>query len=301
MSLTGAASWTRCSTRSDQDAVIRSALIQLRSGTDVARNVAAASALIREAAGQGANFVSTPEMTNILEPDRPRLRALARPEAEDAGVAAFAALSQELGLWLNIGSLALKGDGDKLLNRSLLFAPDGSIAARYDKIHLFDVDLPTGESLRESHAYEAGGRAVLAETPLGPIGLTICYDMRFPHLYRGLAKAGAKLFTVPSAFTVPTGQAHWHVLLRARAIETGSFVLAAAQGGRHESGRETYGHSLVVSPWGEVLAEAGTEPGIIIADLDLAQADLARARIPALAHDRPMPLTILKPDGVIVT
>ena len=262
----------------------------------MARNVAEASALIREAAGQGASFVATPEMTNILEPDRPRLRSLAKPEREDASVAAFSVLAQELGLWLNIGSLALQGPGEKLVNRSLLFTPDGGIAARYDKIHLFDVDLPTGESLRESHAYDGGAEAVLVETPLGAIGLTICYDMRFPHLYRALAKAGAKLFTVPSAFTVPTGQAHWHVLLRARAIETGSFVLAAAQGGRHESGRETYGHSLIVSPWGEVLAEAGTEPGIVIADIDLAQADLARARIPALVHDRPMSLTVLKPD-----
>lgn len=276
--------------------MIRAALIQLRSGTDMARNLAEASALIREAAAQGADVVCTPEMTNILEPDRPRLRSLARPEAEDEGVAAFSALAAELGLWLNIGSLALKGAGEKLVNRSLLFAPDGAIAARYDKIHLFDVDLPTGESLRESHAYEGGTAAVLVETPLAPIGLTICYDMRFPHLYRALAKAGARLFTLPSAFTVPTGQAHWHVLLRARAIETGSFVLAAAQGGRHDSGRETYGHSLIVAPWGEVLAEAGTEPGIVIADLDLAQADLARARIPALVHDRSVDLTVLKPD-----
>ena len=262
----------------------------------MARNAAEASALIREAAGQGASFVATPEMTNILEPDRPRLRSLAKPEREDASVAAFSVLAQELGLWLSIGSLALQGPGEKLVNRSLLFTPDGGIAARYDKIHLFDVDLPTGESLRESHAYDGGAEAVLVETPLGAIGLTICYDMRFPHLYRALAKSGAKLFTVPSAFTVPTGQAHWHVLLRARAIETGSFVLAAAQGGRHESGRETYGHSLIVSPWGDVLAEAGTEPGIVIADIDLVQADLARARIPALVHDRSMSLTVLKPD-----
>ncbi|MCA3554996.1 MAG: carbon-nitrogen hydrolase family protein [Aestuariivirga sp.] len=265
------------------------------------RNVAEASALIREAVGRGASFVSTPEMTNIIEPDRARLRSLARAEAEDAGVSAFSELARELGLWLNIGSLALKGPGDKLLNRSLLFAPDGSIAARYDKIHLFDADLPSGESLRESHAYDAGRNAVLVETPLGAIGLTICYDVRFPHLYRALAQAGAKLFTVPSAFTVPTGQAHWHVLLRARAIETGSFVLAAAQGGRHPSGRETYGHSLIVSPWGEVLAEAGSEPGIVMADLEPAQADLARARIPALEHDRAIGLTVLKPGCVIVT
>ncbi len=267
----------------------------------MARNVAEAAALIREAAAQGADFITTPEMTNILEPDRPRLRSLARPEAEDASVAAFSALARELGLWLNIGSLALRGDAEKLVNRSLLFAPDGSIAARYDKIHLFDVDLPTGESLRESHAYAGGAEAVLVETPKGPIGLTICYDMRFAHLYRMLAQAGAKLFTVPSAFTVPTGQAHWHVLLRARAIETGSFVLAAAQGGTHESGRQTYGHSLIVSPWGEVLAEAGIEPGIVIADIDLAQADVARARIPSLLHDRAVTLTALKAGSAIVT
>ena len=281
--------------------MIRAALIQLRSGTDMARNLAEASALIREAAAQGADVVCTPEMTNILEPDRPRLRSLARPEAEDEGVAAFSALAAELGLWLNIGSLALKGAGEKLVNRSLLFAPDGAIAARYDKIHLFDVDLPTGESLRESHAYEGGTAAVLVETPLAPIGLTICYDMRFPHLYRALAKAGARLFTVPSAFTVPTGQAHWHVLLRARAIETGSFVLAAAQGGLHESGRETFGHSLIVSPWGDVLAEAGTEPGIVAADIDLAAADQARARIPAWQHDRAAAVEILKPAALLAT
>jgi len=281
--------------------VIRAALIQMRSGRDMARNAEDASVLVRDAAGQGAALICTPEMTNILEPDRPRLRSLVKPETEDDSVAAFIALARELRIWLNIGSLALKGPGEKLVNRSLLIAPDGSIAARYDKIHLFDVDLPTGESLRESHAYQAGTAAVLAETPLCPIGLTICYDMRFPHLYRALAQSGAKLFTVPSAFTVPTGQAHWHVLLRARAIETGSFVLAAAQGGKHESGRETYGHSLIVSPWGEVLAEAGTEPGIVMADLDLALADVARARIPALAHDRPMDLTVLKPDRAIVT
>jgi predicted amidohydrolase len=281
--------------------VIRAALVQMCSGCDMARNVQDASELIREAAASGAELVSTPEMTNILEPDRPRLRALARSEAEDESVRRFAALAGTLGIWLNIGSLALRGEAQKLVNRSFLFAPDGSIAARYDKIHLFDVDLPNGESLRESHAYDAGSTAVLAETPLGPLGLTICYDMRFPYLYRTLAKAGARLFTVPSAFTVPTGKAHWHVLLRARAIETGSFVLAAAQGGTHESGRETYGHSLIVSPWGEVMGEAGTEPCVLAAEIDLAEADLARARIPALSHDREVSLAILKPVSGIAT
>lgn len=281
--------------------MIRAALIQMRSGRDMARNAADASEMIRAAKAAGAQFVSTPEMTNILEPDRPRLKALAKPEAEDESVAVFSAIARELALWLNIGSLALRGTGEKLLNRSLLFAPDGSIAARYDKIHLFDVDLPTGESLRESHAYEGGSSAVLAETGVGPLGLTICYDMRFPHLYRALAKAGAKLFTVPSAFTVPTGQAHWHVLLRARAIETGSFVLAAAQGGQHESGRQTYGHSLIVSPWGEVLAEAGTEPQVLLADIDLALAGHARARIPALGDDRAAHVEFLKPAAAVAT
>lgn len=265
---------------------MRAALVQMCSGRDMDRNFAAAAEMIREAKAQGAEFVSTPEMTNILEPDRPRLRSLARPEGEDRNVAGFSELARELGLWLNVGSLALKGEGETLVNRSLLFAPDGSVAARYDKIHLFDVDLPTGESLRESAAYAGGGQAVAVETGFGKLGLTICYDIRFPHLYRALAKAGAWAFTVPSAFTVPTGEAHWHVLLRARAIETGSYVLAAAQGGTHESGRQTYGHSLVVSPWGEVLAEGGTEPGVLLADLDPAASAKARQRIPALAHDR---------------
>lgn len=265
------------------------------------RNLADASALIREAKAGGAVFVSTPEMTNILEPDRPRLRSLVKHEQEDECVAGFSALSKELGLWLNIGSLALKGDGEKLLNRSLLFAPDGTIAAHYDKIHLFDVELPTGETLRESNAYEGGLQAVLAATPLASVGMTICYDMRFPHLYRGLAQAGAAVFTVPSAFTVPTGQAHWHVLLRARAIETGAFVLAAAQGGTHESGRETYGHSLIVSPWGEVLAEGGMDPEVLIVDIDLEQVAQARRRIPALTHDRSFTLDNLKPVTAVAT
>ena len=281
--------------------MIRAALVQMRSGRDMARNFSDAAGFIRDAAGRGAVLVATPEMTNIIEPDRPRLGALARPEEEDLSVAGFSQLAGELGIWLNVGSLALKGAGGKLINRSLLFAPDGTLKARYDKIHLFDVDLPTGESLRESHAYDGGNVAVMAETPVAPIGLSICYDMRFPHLYRALATAGAKLFTVPSAFTVPTGQAHWHVLLRARAIETGSFVLAAAQGGLHESGRETYGHSLIVSPWGVVLAEGGMEPGVLTAELDLAAADQARARIPALRNDRAAGVQILKPAAAIAT
>ncbi|RPH70336.1 MAG: carbon-nitrogen hydrolase family protein [Hyphomicrobiales bacterium] len=260
----------------------------------MARNLADAAGLIRQAAGQGAALVATPEMTNILEPDRPRLRGLAKVQAEDESVAGFSALAVELRIWLNIGSLALMGDDGTLINRSLLFDPAGTLRAYYDKIHLFDVDLPTGESLRESHAYSGGSRAVVLEAPGYRLGLTICYDVRFPGLYRHLAQAGAEVITVPSAFTVPTGEAHWHVLLRARAIETGSFVLAAAQAGRHESGRETYGHSLAAAPWGEVLAEAGQDPCAVVVDLDLAQVTAARRRIPALAYDRPVLLENLK-------
>ena len=258
----------------------------MRAGTGMARNLADASEMIAAARASGAEFVGTPEMSNILEPDRARLRSLVKPEARDASVAGYSSLASKLGIWLNIGSLALQGAGGRLVNRSLLFAPDGRIAARYDKIHLFDVDLPNGESIRESNAYDGGAAAGVTPLPWGGLGLTICYDVRFPALYRALAQRGASLITVPSAFTVPTGEAHWHVLLRARAIETGSFVLAAAQGGRHESGRQTFGHSLIVSPWGDVLAEAGREPGIILAEIDMGEAALARARIPALTLDR---------------
>jgi deaminated glutathione amidase len=280
--------------------ILRAAMVQLCAGRDMTRNVAAASALIRAAAAGGARFVTTPEMTNILEPDRSRLRGLARPMDQDASVAAFSALAADCGIWLNIGSVALQGPADTLVNRSLLFAPDGRLLAHYDKIHLFDVDLPTGEQLRESHAYAPGDRGVLAEADGCRLGLTICYDLRFPSLFRALAQAGAKVFTIPSAFTVPTGTAHWHVLLRARAIETGTFVLAAAQGGSHESGRETFGHSLAVAPWGEVLTEADTEPCLIPVDLDLGRGDLARSRIPAVAHDRRFRLVNLKErDGVV--
>lgn len=274
--------------------ILRAGLVQLRSGRDMARNLADTAELIRQAAGQGAALVATPEMTNILEPDRPRLRGLAKLQSEDESVAGFSALAAELGIWLNIGSLALMGDDGSLINRSLLFDPAGTLRAHYDKIHLFDVDLPTGESLRESQAYRGGSRAVVLDAARWRLGLTICYDVRFPGLFRQLAKAGAEVITVPSAFTVPTGEAHWHVLLRARAIETGCFILAAAQGGRHESRRETFGHSLAVGPWGGVLAEAGQDPCAIVVDLDLAEVAAARRRIPALTHDRPFALQNLK-------
>lgn len=276
----------------------RAGLIQTCAGRDMARNLGTVSDMIRDAQARGAEFVSTPEMTNIIETDRPRLRALARPESEDLSVAAFGALARELGLWLHVGSLALKGDGQRLVNRSLLFSPDGRIVARYDKLHLFDVDLPDGTAIRESASFAGGASACVARLPWGLAGLTTCYDVRFPALYRSLAEAGAEFFMVPSAFTVPTGEAHWHVLLRARAIETGSHVLAAAQGGVHECGRETYGHSLAVSPWGDIVAEAGTGPQVLVFDVDQSAAHGARRRIPALAHSRSFSL---KKDPRIAT
>jgi predicted amidohydrolase len=256
----------------------------------MARNIAECSELIRDAAARGAQLVLTPEMTNIIEPDRPRLKSLVKPEGEDESVAAFSDLARELNLWLLAGSFALKGTNGSLVNRSLLFAPNGECVARYDKIHLFDVDLPTGERIRESEAYAGGGEAPVVPVPWGGLGLTICYDVRFPSLYRQLAQRGADFLSVPSAFTVPTGGAHWEVLLRARAIETGAYVLAPAQTGTHDSGRRTYGHSLAISPWGEILADGGTEVGIVLATLDPRAVADARAKIPAWRSSEAYPL-----------
>lgn len=222
-----------------------------------------------------------------MAPDGGAKLAQSYEEARDPALPAFAALAEELGIWLLVGSLAIKVSETKTANRSFLVDPKGRIAARYDKIHLFDVDLPSGEKYRESNTVAGGNRAVTADLPWGKIGLTICYDVRFPQLYRALAKNGAFLLTVPSAFTDTTGKAHWHVLLRARAIENGAFVMAPAQGGTHANGRKTFGHSLIIAPWGEVLAEGGTEPGVILADIDTAAAADARARVPNLQHDRP--------------
>ncbi len=266
----------------------KAACVQMRSTDDPAQNVAAASVLIREAAGQGASFVATPENTTLMAPDGGAKFEKSFTQESDPALPAFRALAEDLGIWLLIGSLAIKVDDPrKTANRSFLIDPKGQIAAQYDKIHLFDVDLPSGEKYRESNTVAGGHRAVLADTPWGKMGLTICYDLRFPQLYRGLAQAGAFLLTVPSAFTETTGKAHWHTLLRARAIENGAFVVAPAQGGLHANGRRTYGHSLIVAPWGEVLAEAGTEPGIIVAEIDPERVSDARARVPSLRHDRP--------------
>jgi deaminated glutathione amidase len=266
----------------------RVGLVQMCTGRDVDRNLADAGTLIREAAAKGAQYVQTPEITTLMEMDRTRLFAAIRPDEANPAATFFAALARELGIWLHVGSMAVLLGNGKIANRSFLFTPAGEIEARFDKIHMFDVELPGGESYRESKNYQAGDAAVLADLPWGTLGLTVCYDLRFPHLYRALAQAGADFLAIPSAFTRKTGEAHWHVLLRARAVETGCFVFAAAQAGRHESGRETYGHSLVVSPWGEVIAEAdGIHPAVIIADVDSGQVAEARRRIPSLQHDRP--------------
>ena len=230
--------------------------------------------------------MQTPEITTLMELDRTRLFAAVRPQQGNAAIAHFGALARELGIWLHVGSMAILVGNGKIANRSFLISPAGEVEARCDKIHMFDVQLPDGESYRESKNYAAGDRAVLAQLPWGTLGLTVCYDLRFPHLYRALAKAGADFLAIPSAFTRQTGAAHWHVLMRARAIENGCFVFAAAQAGKHESGRETYGHSLIVAPWGEVIADAGKDVGVVVADVRSADVAAARQRIPSLRHDR---------------
>ncbi|MEL6599461.1 MAG: carbon-nitrogen hydrolase family protein [Pseudomonadota bacterium] len=270
---------------------MRTALVQLTSSDDPAANLVATESLIREAAADGATFVLTPEVTNCVSTSRSRQMDVLRTEEEDATLAALRDLAAELGVNLLIGSLALKlADEPRFVNRSFLIDPAGRIAARYDKIHMFDVTLAEGESYRESAGYRPGSQAVRAQVGDAALGMTICYDMRFPALYRELAQAGAQILTAPSAFTVPTGEAHWHVLLRARAIETGCFVLAPAQCGSHPAvagkERRTYGHSLAVDPWGRVMADGGDVPGLTLVDIDLAEVATARAKIPSLDHDR---------------
>jgi predicted amidohydrolase len=264
----------------------RAGLVQLRSGRNVEANLATAERLVRAAARGGASYIQTPENSAVMELEPERLFAAIQTEPESIALSRFRWLAAELGIWLHIGSLAVKLGPELVANRSFLIAPSGEIAARYDKLHLFDVDLAGGESYRESRLFRSGDKAVVADLPFGRLGLSICYDLRFPALYRALAMAGAGIIAIPSAFTKQTGEAHWSVLLRARAIETGAFVLAAAQGGAHENGRSTYGHSMVVSPWGEVLAEAGEDPGVIFAEINLDESAAARARIPSLQHGR---------------
>jgi len=265
----------------------KAALVQTCTSRDVERNLAEIGAMIREAAGAGAQYVQTPEVTTVLETDRARMPEVIHPEAGNRALEAYAVLARELGIWLHIGSMAVATDGPRYANRAFLFTPKGDIAARYDKIHMFDVQIGAGQTYQESKRYAPGSEAVLAELPWARLGITICYDMRFPALYRALAKAGAEVIAVPSSFTVPTGKAHWHALLRARAIETQCFVLAAAQAGDHECGRQTYGHSIAISPWGEILAEAdGTTTGFILADIALEAVADARRRVPSLDNDR---------------
>jgi deaminated glutathione amidase len=267
-------------------ATFKAAMIQMRSGLAPTGNIEAAVRMIGEAKAAGADYVLTPEMTNIMEVKRERLFATIVDEAADISLATFRELARKLGIYVHVGSLAIKISPDKAANRGFLIDPRGEIAARYDKIHMFDVDLDNGESYRESRSYRAGEQAVLSELRWGRLGLSVCYDLRFPALYRALAEAGASFLAIPSAFTQKTGEAHWHVLMRARAIENGCFVFAAAQGGKHENGRDTFGHSLIVDPWGTILAEGGTEPGVVITEIDPAQVALARSRIPSLQHGR---------------
>ncbi|MGB6348610.1 MAG: carbon-nitrogen hydrolase family protein [Pseudolabrys sp.] len=264
----------------------KAALIQMRSGLKPDANIDDAVRMIGEAKSAGAEYVLTPEMTNILAAKREQLFAVVVEEEADASLAAMRELARKLGIYVHVGSLAIKLSHDRAANRSFLIDPKGDIAARYDKIHMFDVDLADGESYRESRNYRPGELAVLADLPWGRLGLTVCYDLRFPALYRALAEAGATMLAIPSAFTKQTGEAHWHVLMRARAIENGCFVFAAAQAGKHENGRETFGHSLIVDPWGRIIAEGGTEPGVVMTEIDPAQVTNARARIPSLQHGR---------------
>jgi predicted amidohydrolase len=266
---------------------MRVGLTQLRTPATQERALAHVESLVREAAAGGARLVATPEVTNIVQRDRAELLPRLQLPVEDGVVGGLRDLAAELGIWLLIGSALVRREDGRAANRSFLIAPDGAVAATYDKIHMFDVDLPDGQSLRESAAFEAGDRLTAARADDAVLGLTICYDLRFPTVFQALARAGAEILNVPAAFTRSTGEAHWEILLRARAIETGSFVLAPAQGGTHEDGRATWGRSMVVGPWGEILARAeGDAPGVVLADLDLAAVARARRAIPALANAR---------------
>lgn len=262
--------------------IIKAACVQMTSGPDVEENLKTAEGFIREAAEQGAKLIATPEMTDSIR----RYAKDKFDEATDAPAVLFSKLAQELGVWLLLGSAGVKVEDERLANRSMLFAPDGDMVAHYNKIHMFDAQLSRTEFYRESSNYKPGEHAIVADCTDFKLGMGVCYDVRFPHFWRDLAKAGADILSVPAAFTVPTGQAHWQVLLRARAIETGCFVIAPAQTGEHEGGRKTWGHSLIIDPWGKILAEKQSDIGIIMADLDLNEVQKARVAIPALTHDR---------------
>lgn len=267
-------------------AVVKAACVQVNAGTELQSNLDAAGDLVRRARDAGAEFITLPENVGWIVQGRAKTMARVKVEAEHPGIPFFADLARETGAWILAGTLGVLQDDQRVANRSYLFNPQGQAVSHYDKIHMFDVDLKDGESYRESATFRPGERAVVAATPWGGVGMTICYDVRFPYLHRALAKAGASIITAPAAFTVPTGRAHWHTLLRARAIETGCFVVAPAQTGTHDEGRQTYGHSLIIAPWGEVLADAGEEVGFVTADLDMARVEEARRMVPALGHDR---------------
>ena len=277
---------------------LKVACAQLTSTTDIAENIEISSELVREAHGQGAQLIGLPEVVNLVQRSRRKSAEVVKTEDDETSLKAYRELAAELGVWLHTGSLVIKlMDDERNVNRSFLIDDKGAIAATYDKIHMFDVDLENGVSFRESRVFKPGDRAVVAETPWCGLGMTVCYDVRFAYLYRALAKAGASVLMVPAAFTRQTGQAHWHILLQARAIETGCYVVAPAQCGDHQDGRQTYGHSLIVAPWGEILADGGEEPGVVMAELDFSRIDKARGMVPALSHDRdfapPVPLGLL--------
>jgi len=261
------------------------ACIQANAGPDIAENLSAVEPLILEAGKSGARLIALPENVSMMVKGRDKIAAQAKNEGDHPAIPFFAAMAQKTGAWIVGGSLAIAAGDGKFFNRCYLFNPEGNIAARYDKIHMFDADVGTDEKYRESETFRRGERAVVADADFGKLGLTICYDLRFPHLYRALAKAGAAIITAPAAFTATTGALHWHVLLRARAIETGAYILAPAQCGTHDGGRRTYGHSLIIDPLGTIVAEAGVEPGTITAELDLSKVDEARRMLPSLKHD----------------
>ncbi len=266
--------------------LFKAACVQVNASNDMDTNIAKARDMVREAAAQGANLICLPENVAMMEFGGENVIAKSYPQTEHPGLGAFRDLAVETKSWILIGSLAIRLENGKVANRCFLLNDQGEIVGQYDKIHLFDVDLAGGESYRESNTFDGGDRAVLAQTPWGPLGMSICYDVRFPHLYRDYAQAGANIITVPAAFTKQTGEAHWKVLLRARAIETGSYVIAPGQCGEHKGGRQTYGHSLIINPWGEVLAEGADEPCVLIADIDMDVVAATRGKIPSLKHDR---------------
>lgn len=273
----------------------KAAAIQMRSGTAVERNTETFEQMVREAAANGAEYIQTPEMTGALMRNKDDLKAVLRDSETDLIATAAKRLAAELGVWIHVGSTAVSAPGGKVANRAFLVGPDGNVVATYDKIHMFDVDLDNGESWRESATYEPGLRTVIADLPFAKLGMSVCYDLRFPQLFRAQALAGAEVLTTPAAFTRQTGEAHWHALLRARAIENGAWVVSAAQGGVHEDGRETYGHSIIIDPWGRVVAEAGNaEPGIVYADIDTAASAEARKKIPNLKNARDFTVEIAR-------